>query len=471
MSADAAEAKGRVLGELARLARDPAPAAQAVGGALLAAVVDALDDAERAWVADIATLRAEVVLATEEIDTALANARGVAKPMELGDVCQRRSKKEPWGIFLLTLARMVAPVRCIELGTCLGISASYLGAGMKLAGGGELTTLEGAPALAEQAAKHLARLGLDDVEVVSGLFASTLAGVLDGGRPVGLAFIDGHHQHEPTLAYFEQLASHLTEPAVVVFDDIRWSEGMELAWADLLRHPLVRVAVDLDSVGVCVVGPGTSDARIYRFPTVSIMRAAFAEEQAAGRPLEPISTEDMDVPRLNWGCGASGEPGWINADLNHHPSIQISGDIRDGLPLEDESMAYVVSVHGLPMISLSEMHGVLQELRRVLRPGGTLRLVLPDLDKGLAAYQAGETDYFQVPDHDAGTLSGKLITQLLWYGYSVTLFTAEFIEELLQNAGFSQVHHCAIGQTASDHPGITDLDNRERESLFVEAVK
>jgi SAM-dependent methyltransferase len=151
--------------------------------------------------------------------------------------------------------------------------------------------------------------------------------------------------------------------------------------------------------------------------------------------------------------------------------VQLVGDIRDGLPLPDESLDYVVSIHALPMVAIADLVPTLRELRRVLRPGGTLRLALPDLEKGLAAWRGGDRDYFQVPDDDASTISGKFITQLLWYGYSVTIFTGEWVEELLTRAGFATVHHCGYRQSASDHPGITELDNREQESLFVEAVR
>ena len=177
------------------------------------------------------------------------------------------------------------------------------------------------------------------------------------------------------------------------------------------------------------------------------------------------------LPRLNWGCGDHGEPGWVNADLKEDPSIEITADIRDGLPVDDESFAYVVSIHALPMVSYPDLVPALRELRRVLREGGVLRLCLPDLEKGLAALADGRSDYFAVPDDDVATLSGKFIVQMLWYGWSVTLFTAEFIEELLRKAGFREVHHCGFRESRSGLLGITDLDNRELESLYVEAVK
>jgi SAM-dependent methyltransferase len=174
---------------------------------------------------------------------------------------------------------------------------------------------------------------------------------------------------------------------------------------------------------------------------------------------------------LNWGCGASGEPGWINSDLKEGPGIDLSGDIRDGLALPDASLDYIVSIHALPMISLPDVVPVLRELRRLLKPGGVLRLCLPDLERGIAAYQAGNVEHFLVPDEDVHSLGGKFITHMLWYGYSVTLFTPDFVDELLGRAGFSRITRCSFRQSASGLPGILDLDSREAESLFVEVVK
>jgi SAM-dependent methyltransferase len=175
--------------------------------------------------------------------------------------------------------------------------------------------------------------------------------------------------------------------------------------------------------------------------------------------------------RLNWGCGMDPPPGWITSDRKEGPGIQLSCDILEGLPLESDSVDYAVSIHALPELPLAHLVPALTELRRVLRPEGVLRLALPDLVRGVRAYLDGDRDYFLVPDEDAGSIGGKLVTQLLWYGYTRSLFTADFAEELLRSAGFSSVTHCAFGETRSSFAEIVELDNRERESLFVEAVK
>lgn len=180
---------------------------------------------------------------------------------------------------------------------------------------------------------------------------------------------------------------------------------------------------------------------------------------------------EMEIKRLNWGCGTAREPGWINSDQKDGAGIDISCDIRNGLPLDSDSIDYIVSIHALPEVPYPELVPTLQELRRVLKPGGTLRLGLPDLDKGIQAYLRNDRDYFLIPDEEVRSIGAKFIVQLLWYGWSRTLFTYDFIEELLDKAGFSQVSRCAYKQTHSPHPGIVELDNRKQESLFVEAVK
>jgi predicted SAM-dependent methyltransferase len=184
-----------------------------------------------------------------------------------------------------------------------------------------------------------------------------------------------------------------------------------------------------------------------------------------------VSTLTAGVARLNWGCGPTPAPGWINADRLRAPGIELCGDIREGLALADGAVEYAVAMHALQDVPYLDVVPVLQELRRVLRPGGVLRLGVPDLERALAACARGARDYFYIPDAEVQTLTGKLIVQMTWYGSVRTPFTWEFARELLDKAGFRRVVRCAFRLTASPHTAIVELDNRERESLFVEAVR
>ena len=179
----------------------------------------------------------------------------------------------------------------------------------------------------------------------------------------------------------------------------------------------------------------------------------------------------MGLRRLNWGCGRHPQPGWINSDAKDGEGIDICCDIRTGLPLDTDSIDYAVSIHALPELAYPDLVPALGELRRVLKPDGVLRLGLPDLDRAIAAYQRADRGYFIVPDEEARSMGGKLVVQMTWYGHSRSLFTLDFTQELLMKAGFTRSVPCAYRQSASDYPDIVELDNREQESLFVEASK
>jgi predicted SAM-dependent methyltransferase len=175
--------------------------------------------------------------------------------------------------------------------------------------------------------------------------------------------------------------------------------------------------------------------------------------------------------RLNLGCGPHPPAGWINADWRAGPGVDLVGDIRDGLALPDAHVDVAVAMHFLQDLFWPDIPPALRELHRVLKPGGRLRLGLPDLDRAIDAYRRGDAGYFHVPDEDARSVGAKLVTQIIWYGSVHTPFTFDFAAELLEDAGFVDIRRCAFRETASGLEGITELDNRERESLFVEATR
>lgn len=105
----------------------------------------------------------------------------------------------------------------------------------------------------------------------------------------------------------------------------------------------------------------------------------------------------------------------------------------------------------------------------MLKSEGVLRLAVPDLDKAIDAYRAGDATCFYVPDEDARSVAAKLITQIIWYGSVGTPCNFGYLAETLQAAGFRRVLRCSFGH--STLAGLAALDNRERESLFVEALK
>jgi predicted O-methyltransferase YrrM len=72
---------------------------------------------------------------------------------------------------------------------------------------------------------------------------------------VDLAFIDANHRKKPTLTYFNELLKKITGNAIIIFDDIHWSAGMEAAWNEIKQHPSVMLTVDLFYFGIIFFRP------------------------------------------------------------------------------------------------------------------------------------------------------------------------------------------------------------------------
>ena len=174
--------------------------------------------------------------------------------------------------------------------------------------------------------------------------------------------------------------------------------------------------------------------------------------------------------RLHLGCGPFAVPNWINVDRLALPGVQAVADVCGGLPFAAGTFDEAVAIHVLQDLPWGDIPPALRELRRVLRPGGVLRLGLPDLDRAIDAYRRGDYRHFDVPDGDARSIGAKLVTQIVWYGSVRTPFTIDYAAEVLQGAGFREVTSCAFRQSRHGEPALAALDNRPRESLFVEAL-
>ena len=148
---------------------------------------------------------------------------------------------------LYRLTADLQPRNIIELGTCLGITTVYL---QKAAPGAKVYTLEGCPETAGIAKETFKKARMDNVELITGNFDDTFAAVINNLTQLDFVFVDGNHQKDATLKYFEWCLPKVHENTMLIFDDIYWSEGMKEAWAEIKAHPQVTVAIDLFWIGL-----------------------------------------------------------------------------------------------------------------------------------------------------------------------------------------------------------------------------
>lgn len=160
--------------------------------------------------------------------------------LALGELASKCSVPHRDGYYLFRLIREFRPRNCLELGTCVGISAAYIASAMRLNGFGSLVTLEGVESLAQVAIQVLNLLGLKNTTVYQGAFDQSLPLVLSNLETVNFAFIDGHHSGTATRQYFKLIEPYCAPGTVLVFDDINWPDGMNEAWNKIKKHKRVK---------------------------------------------------------------------------------------------------------------------------------------------------------------------------------------------------------------------------------------
>lgn len=186
---------------------------------------------------------------------------GVPIKTTIGKVA-RASKSAPWGELLFHLVRHRRPTHVLEMGTCVGMSASYIAAALELNGHGSLVTIEGASSVAAIARGTFERLGYADrVEVLEGPFNRSLEPAADTWRPLDLVFLDGHHDGPATLDYYKVISSCANANALLLFDDIQWSASMREAWSLIVAADSRALTIDLGDIGIVQTAGSPAMAR------------------------------------------------------------------------------------------------------------------------------------------------------------------------------------------------------------------
>lgn len=192
------------------------------------------------------------------------------------------------------------------------------------------------------------------------------------------------------------------------------------------------------------------------------------------------------VKRLNWGCGPVLKDDWVNSDKVEAFSGKqfVKADIViDGLPFEDGEFDYAVAHHSVCGVKPAHVNIALHELARVIKPGGVLRVTVPDV---VAAYNAlvfRDMDWFP---NGEDTVDERFCSYVNWYGENKSLFTAPLLHSRM-STHFSHVRQydgCDLdvdghprpwlaherGTTLCKDDGILELDGRYAESIFMEGV-
>jgi predicted SAM-dependent methyltransferase len=215
-----------------------------------------------------------------------------------------------------------------------------------------------------------------------------------------------------------------------------------------------------------------------------------------GRKLDAIKDDRDGFVKINIGCGLSVAKGWLNIDgsLNamfaswpkwmHSVLYRLSGarqyysveqycailktnqflhhDLSLSLPLKNNAVDFIYSSHFFEHLFKDEASNLLVECARALKPGGIIRISVPDLAYAVSLYGLGRKaemleDYFFVVN------KGSYLSRHKY------MYDFDMLKVTLEQAGFSDVRRCEYRQ--GETPDIEVLDVYPEVSLFVEAAR
>ena len=179
------------------------------------------------------------------------------------------------------------------------------------------------------------------------------------------------------------------------------------------------------------------------------------------------SNNQKDAPRLlNVGCGQRFHNAWTNIDLEStDPSVQ-QYDITKGLPFEDQQYDAVYHSHVLEHLDPADGDRLLEDCYRVLKPGGVLRIVIPNLEQIATLYlenhrQAWDGDETAAANYDWIKL--ELLDQLVrnhsggrmgQYMAGDQCSNSEFVQSRVGDE-FARCQNSHLLQTTKTHPSTT----------------
>jgi predicted SAM-dependent methyltransferase len=213
------------------------------------------------------------------------------------------------------------------------------------------------------------------------------------------------------------------------------------------------------------------------------------------------------MDRVNLGCGPNAPAGWLNVDgswnawLSNHRHIRTAlttlgllGKISPGaqwnvqplvhdltrpLPFKDNTVSAVYAAHVIEHLYLADAQRLMGECKRVLRSGGVIRLVVPDLrsmatnylknknggssspsGRIAAADKLNENLGFRSPAPPRGNFLLKYYYLSKDFHHHKWMYDSDSLIGYMERAGFAEVRE--KGYLESDISGIEEVEEAGR---------
>ena len=108
-----------------------------------------------------------------------------------------------------------------------------------------------------------------------------------------------------------------------------------------------------------------------------------------------LRTDSSGNNLINLGCGPTILKDFINIDFFFSPGIDYGADFRYPLRINNESINGIFSEHTLEHLTYDQNDKLLKECYRIMRPGTSIRIVVPDVSLFVNNYAAKNDAWFE----------------------------------------------------------------------------
>lgn len=195
--------------------------------------------------------------------------------------------------------------------------------------------------------------------------------------------------------------------------------------------------------------------------------------------------------KYNLGCGSLLYEGFLNIgywenlgqgsiykDLNGtHNTYMLNHDLRNGIPAKDNSLELIYHCHMLEHISYKDGIEFIRECYRTLKPGGKMRIIVPDLELWINAYTQDNKfflqEYRKILDSEIYQTKASIFMGMLHNHDHKCGYDYESLSWVLNHVGFNKITRTLYADGSVENLDIIEPMNplRIMESLCVECSK
>ena len=136
------------------------------------------------------------------------------------------------------------------------------------------------------------------------------------------------------------------------------------------------------------------------------------------------------LPYLNIGCGAKYHKAWVNVDMTSNCKYVISYNLLKGLPFDSNQFEVVYHSQVLEHFPKEKAPSFIRECFRVLKPGGIMRVVIPDLENIVIEYMEQLNENIRNPSKQSEANYDWILLEM--YDQTVRNYSGGQMVELLR---------------------------------------